>query len=204
MMRENRETGNKKKVARRGTKNQEENGEFRATFLENLLIKKKGLEELLERLMGSHREYDGQLTAGDFIDEFDDAQREISTHSLYSLIERKTRELKNIELLINRITREGKFGFCEECGRRIPKERLLIMPEATLCVPCQRELEKSNYRRSLLSSPSPTLGGKKGLQWDASDGLDDEGYEVKISPIDSFSLADIQETDPDDAFLEKE
>jgi len=84
----------------------------------------------------SRREYDGELTAGDFIDEIDDAQREISAYSLYSLIERKHRELRRIEYLISRILKEEEFGLCEECGAQIPKERLLIVPEATLCVAC--------------------------------------------------------------------
>ncbi|MFH1350450.1 MAG: TraR/DksA family transcriptional regulator [Pseudomonadota bacterium] len=197
-----------KKVAAPKEKKREtarkESSDFRFTFLENLREKKRALEELLESLIGSQKEYDGQMTAGDFIDEFDDAQREISTQSLYSLIERKSKELKKVEFLIKRITKEGEFGICEECGKQIPKERLLIMPEATLCVPCQREIEKSDQRRSLAPRSSAGLGGKKGVDWDDPEGVDDEGYMVKVSPVDSFSLADIQETEPDDAFLEKE
>ncbi|MFH0844602.1 MAG: TraR/DksA family transcriptional regulator [Pseudomonadota bacterium] len=189
---------------KKGTKEKKKGKDFRTIFLESLLFKKGELEGLLDRLMSSQKEYDSQLTSGDFIDELDDAQREISTQNLYSLIERKTRELKKIEFLINRIREDGEFGICEECDKPIPKERLLIMPGATLCVPCQRELEKSDHIRNLAAKSTSSLGGKKGVGWEDSENLDDEGYVVKITPVDSFSLADIQETDPDDAFIEKE
>ncbi len=36
---------------------------------------------------------------------------------------------------------EGKYGICEECGRRIDPGRLKARPEATLCIECQRRRE---------------------------------------------------------------
>lgn len=36
----------------------------------------------------------------------------------------------------------GTYGICERCGKPIDPERLRIVPEATLCVPCKSELEK--------------------------------------------------------------
>lgn len=35
----------------------------------------------------------------------------------------------------------GKYGICENCGEMIDTDRLLIYPEATLCVKCQKERE---------------------------------------------------------------
>jgi phage/conjugal plasmid C-4 type zinc finger TraR family protein len=35
----------------------------------------------------------------------------------------------------------GLYGYCEDCGRRIPEERLRFRPEATRCVECQSRLE---------------------------------------------------------------
>jgi DnaK suppressor protein len=37
--------------------------------------------------------------------------------------------------------REGAYGICQDCGRRIPRRRLQAVPTATLCVPCQEERE---------------------------------------------------------------
>jgi DnaK suppressor protein len=34
--------------------------------------------------------------------------------------------------------REGSYGICEDCGVRIPPERLGFRPESTRCVDCQR------------------------------------------------------------------
>lgn len=36
----------------------------------------------------------------------------------------------------------GKYGLCEECGKMIDTDRLVVVPESTLCVKCEREKEK--------------------------------------------------------------
>jgi RNA polymerase-binding transcription factor DksA len=105
-------------------------------------MKKAEIAEALERLTTTQKEYEGILTAGDYIDEADDAQREISAQNQYYLIERKAKELKKIEWLIEKVPKDKDIGICEDCGRPIPEERLLIIPETTLCVKCQREMEK--------------------------------------------------------------
>jgi hypothetical protein len=50
-------------------------------------------------LTKSRGEYNGQLTAGDFIKEADGAQREISAHSQFILIERKSKEFQRSRIL---------------------------------------------------------------------------------------------------------
>ena len=90
--------------------------DFQTAIMKGLELKKKELLQTLDRLMKSRREYDGQLTAGDFIDEVDGAQREISAYSQFTLIERKNRELQKIEYLLTRVAEEQDFGLCEECG----------------------------------------------------------------------------------------
>lgn len=37
----------------------------------------------------------------------------------------------------------GKYGICESCNQMIDTDRLVIYPEATLCVSCERKKEKS-------------------------------------------------------------
>jgi RNA polymerase-binding transcription factor DksA len=76
--------------------------DFKITIMKGLELKKQELLQTLDRLMKSRREYDGQLTAGDFIEEADGAQREISAHSHFSLIERKNKELLKIDYLLER------------------------------------------------------------------------------------------------------
>lgn len=36
----------------------------------------------------------------------------------------------------------GKYGICEDCGKMIDTDRLMIYPEATFCVKCEKEREK--------------------------------------------------------------
>ena len=40
------------------------------------------------------------------------------------------------------MVRLGKYGVCENCGKMIDTDRLMIMPEATLCVDCEKKREK--------------------------------------------------------------
>lgn len=36
----------------------------------------------------------------------------------------------------------GKYGVCENCGQMIDTDRLMVMPEMTLCVNCEKKREK--------------------------------------------------------------
>ncbi len=36
----------------------------------------------------------------------------------------------------------GKYGLCERCGKMIDTDRLMIVPESTLCVECEKSREK--------------------------------------------------------------
>lgn len=54
-------------------------------------------------------------------------------------------ESKVIEAINEAIEKikEGKYGICEACGRRISKERLKAVPYAKYCIKCQTQREKS-------------------------------------------------------------
>ena len=41
----------------------------------------------------------------------------------------------------------GKYGICENCGQMIDTDRLVIYPEATLCVTCEAKKEKRQIRK---------------------------------------------------------
>ena len=36
----------------------------------------------------------------------------------------------------------GKYGNCEKCDRMIDTDRLMIMPETTVCIDCEKKREK--------------------------------------------------------------
>lgn len=117
----------------------------REKLMKQLNLQKRQFEQALQQLIKSQKEYNDSVYDENLSDESDQAQREISAHRNYSLIEKKTRELEKIDRLIQKISRDEKFGECEECGDLIPLARLLIVPETSLCIDCQREQEKANH-----------------------------------------------------------
>jgi len=169
--------------------------DFRTAFMKSIELKKQELQQTLDRLMKSRQEYEGQLTAGDFIDEVDDAQREISAYSQFSLIERKNKELQKIEYLLNRVAEEQDFGLCEECGTRIPKERLLLVPEATLCVACQRELEKMDSRTSMASHPTGFSPTRREVSWETTEPPEEDDNLLVEYHISTMPDVDMNESD---------
>jgi DnaK suppressor protein len=78
---------------------------------------------------------------GDVMDAaYDSAQDEISSQ----LAEVESRELAHIENALDRI-RSGQYGLCEVCNTRIPMARLNALPYATMCIGCQREVERTGF-----------------------------------------------------------
>ncbi len=58
-----------------------------------------------------------------------------------SLMENEGGTLAQIETSLERIE-EGTYGQCEECGAKIPKNRLKAIPYATLCIRCAEQQEQ--------------------------------------------------------------
>jgi DnaK suppressor protein len=98
---------------------------------------------------------------GDVIDAaYDSVQDEISSQ----LAEVESRELANIENALERM-KEGTYGLCEVCSRKIPLARLDALPYATMCIECQRELERSGstaerMREEAESRSEEAVGGE--------------------------------------------
>jgi len=56
------------------------------------------------------------------------------------LMENESDEIHEIEEALDRI-KDGTFGLCESCRKKIPKERLKAIPYARLCVNCKKREE---------------------------------------------------------------
>ena len=52
---------------------------------------------------------------------------------------------EQVERALQRV-RDGAYGICESCGRRIPSARLEFQPAATRCVECQSHWDRVNGR----------------------------------------------------------
>ena len=57
------------------------------------------------------------------------------------LAELDSRELSQIDRALARL-KQGTYGLCECCQGKIPIGRLNALPYTTLCIECQREMEK--------------------------------------------------------------
>lgn len=96
------------------------------------LRKRLGLE--LEEL--AHVKHSS--ASGDAADAaFDASGEEISS----TLAELEAKELAQIERALRRL-KAGTYGKCEVCSIKIPVARLNALPFSTLCVNCQREMER--------------------------------------------------------------
>lgn len=51
------------------------------------------------------------------------------------------RKLESINAALRAIEK-GQYGICERCGKPIDPARLEVRPDATLCLDCQREVER--------------------------------------------------------------
>jgi DnaK suppressor protein len=131
-----------------------------------LINRRDALRQALAGDLSSLKELRAQTT-GDVIDAaLDSAQDEINSQ----LAEVESRELASIDKALEQM-REGTYGVCEHCEKKIPMARLNALPYATTCIDCQREAERG--------------GGSLGSGPDWSKVLD--------TPGDSeFSIGDIE------------
>lgn len=90
-----------------------------------------------------HLRIDLRNSAERSADETDtDAYEREKTLALVHSLERK---LESLDRAIES-AQKGTYGICESCGDRIDPARLEILPQATLCLKCQREYEHRNRR----------------------------------------------------------
>lgn len=74
------------------------------------------------------------------IDPTDDAAENTRREVAECLVAGARQALADIEAALNRMA-DGRFGACATCRAGIPAERLEIIPQAALCVTCQRDGE---------------------------------------------------------------
>ena len=168
--------------------------QFRSRFHLHLLEKKKELEKTIAYLRKGINEDYSKISFEGMADELDRADREMAAQNYYKFLDRKKNELNRIEALLDRIKHDEDFGICEECERPIPEARLMIVPEAVLCVVCQQDLEKFESRANFTSSSAKTLQYKEDYEQEDESDNDDAGF-VKKAGSESISFMDMEEID---------
>ena len=96
--------------------------------------------ELLRRLGGDLKDLLQRSTGtGDSADQAFATSGEEVTSQIAQL---ESRELTQIERALARL-KQGTYGVCEICQKKIPIARLDALPFSTTCIQCQREMEAS-------------------------------------------------------------
>ena len=104
----------------------------------SLLARRADIRKKLADELSHMRSLQRGDTGGDAADAaFEAGSDEMSSQ----LAELDSRELSQIERALARL-KQGTYGLCESCHNKIPVGRLNALPYTTLCIECQRELEK--------------------------------------------------------------
>jgi len=104
----------------------------------SLLNRRSDIRKKLADELDSLRNVNDSDGIGDAADvAFEAGSDEMTSH----LAELDARELSQIERALARL-KQGTYGLCESCSGKIPVGRLNALPYSTLCISCQREMEK--------------------------------------------------------------
>ena len=115
---------------------------FRQTLVEERDRVRTAIEYLHKENPGSLEDETEEIIGGSDNHPADSASGTLDREIDYTLEENSEQVLQQIEAALERID-DGSFGTCTRCGKEIPEERLEARPWATLCIDCQREVERS-------------------------------------------------------------
>ncbi len=70
-----------------------------------------------------------------------DAAEQFGHATIEGLKKEIDRKLIQIRKALSRM-KLGKYGICEKCGQMINTDRLMVFPEATFCIKCEKRKEQ--------------------------------------------------------------
>ena len=121
--------------------------------IKDMLVKMRG--ELVQEI-GRRTKATTEAGAQDIGDILDSVSEERTRELDMILTDREKRKLHQIDEALDRIE-ENTYGLCEDCGVKIPKARLKVLPFAKFCVECQEK----NEREEKYTREEPDEGIKK-------------------------------------------
>ena len=99
--------------------------------------------EIVENLVASNKDFKEIVEGMDPKDLADIASDDIDRKMIEALGSQELNRLKLIDSALTRI-KQGKYGICIKCDKRIPQKRLEAIPYALMCVECKSEEERRN------------------------------------------------------------
>lgn len=118
----------------------EELEEFR-TIINDMLDKARKEYNTLRRVIMHNGSNDIEDTTPSFKTVEDDGAYQLSKEEASQLAQRQYKFIQNLEAALVRIGNKT-YGICRETGKLIPKERLRLVPHATLTVEAKEMLAK--------------------------------------------------------------
>lgn len=118
----------------------EELEEFR-TIINDMLDKARKEYNTLRRVIMHNGSNDIEDTTPSFKTVEDDVAYQLSKEEASQLAQRQYKFIQNLEAALVRIENKT-YGICRETGKLIPKERLRLVPHATLTVEAKEMLAK--------------------------------------------------------------
>ncbi len=111
---------------------------FTQEMQERLLAER---DELLKKLNSEEDNFRQEALSASGRDSSDLASDDAAYRKMEALNAMDAKRLKAIESALKRIA-DGKYGFCLQCGKKIPEGRLRAIPSAVLCIDCKTENER--------------------------------------------------------------
>ena len=118
--------------------------EFRVIIMD-MLEKAKAEYDTLRKVVMMGGSNDIEDTSPSFKTVEDDGANQISKEEASNLAQRQYKFIQNLEAALVRIENKT-YGICRVTGKLIPKERLRLVPHATLTVEAKEMLAKTGGR----------------------------------------------------------
>ena len=107
--------------------------------MKNLLLRSK--QDIVRALISESKEFEAIVKNMQPKDLADVAAGDIDKKTLEALNASEVRRVKLIESALSRI-KNGRYGVCMRCGKKIPTERLEAIPYALMCIDCKNTAER--------------------------------------------------------------
>ena len=99
--------------------------------------------EIVENLLTSNDDFKEIVEAMDPKDLADVASDDNDRKMIEAIGAQELKRLRMIDSALTRI-KQGKYGLCIKCGKKIPHPRLEALPYALMCVECKAADERRN------------------------------------------------------------
>ena len=114
------------------------------TFIEKMEVSLSELKsKIISNLIASSEDFREIVEGMDPKDMADIASDDMDRKMIEALGIQELNRLKSIDSALTRI-KQGKYGLCLKCGKRIPADRLVAIPYALMCIECKTEEERRN------------------------------------------------------------